>query len=750
MKKNSNYEKENNSPNIGELKPSKRKLVVRTLTKQEQEARRRIAQNSDNTIDYSATSQNQKQHHGPLSGRDPLRHPLQSRLPFTVAPLEKGNKKTEKRPAYAFKSVESSLLKISEHPPNDYDIEMGSDDGQPARFYPIALNDGAVGLHTGSNFGKGGFNSMSHNTHRPNCNTVNPIVTFPWNEGDGTFSNEKAKLKKTSRDQTRNSDQSILNVESGDTDDIETIDSESHGENRMMFPWKEWGRLNNQMTPLPIFGGGRDLPRLPKQHKTKSSRKSGIYNQDDFDYAVVLRPMKEYEECAAVLNLASEMDKSIFDRAIAGGDYSTPVQHRKLRKSGSKRKSRLKARKRASSTSKFSPPNSKSPIKTTHPSSTGRRLKSTGLRSAPIKSVGKRSPKKRPTINWPNKSSEKRKTRHNGKSRKGNPNILDIQDLPNPKVPRGMSRKHGLEEFLWALEQGFVVRRHRPGHDPVFLKLYSKNRGDTIHYEYIGAEDAKTALRGQIQRYGNNNVRAISDKKVRQKISPWAPGYNQSGDFDQQSISSEMKNESQRALSLEQYNTSLPENESRHSSIGGIIGSVTNFTSTKITKAVHSGSFKAANVVDIQRATHDDPLSYREEDIEEEKGIALQGSHTFRECKEINNRKWLQLYAMHDLDNEQNIELKRRVQEEYERKVPESTRSFSLIFQTMIPRFSSTQEAHIEYYKKTKNGGKASYRDFSFLDLETATNGEYWMLFRGFLLLQRDAYNGEFRMAKSD
>jgi hypothetical protein len=731
---NLSFEKENKSPNIGELKPAKRKIVVRTLSRREEEARRGVSENSDNRSRSCSSNPREPndesidQHHGPLSGRDPLRDPLQSRLPFTTVAWQKGSKKIEKKPAYAFKSVTSHLLEISENPPEPHDIEMGSDDGRPAKFYPIALNDGAVGLHTGANFGKDGFNAMSHNTHRSNWNAVNPVVSFPWNEGEGTFSNEKAKLKEARTDQTRTTNHPDLNVTDGD--DEETTDSDSPFATMKLHPWKEWERLNKRMTPLPVFGGGRGLPQLPKQHKTKSSRKSGIYNQDDFDYAIVLRPMKEYEECASVLDIASELSRSIFDRAI--NDVSTPLNNRKLKKSGSMKISLQKARKRVSSTGKYSPYR-KSPIKQTPPSLRGRRWNRKELRSAPVTSVRKKSPK-RSTYTWQNTSHEKKSKRQNGQAKKGNPNVLDPASIPNPKVPRGMARKQGLEEFLWALEQGFVVRRHRPGHDPVFLKLCSKNRGDTIQYEYIGPEDAATALRSQIQRYGNNDVRGVDDKVVRQRISPWAPGYksDQSGDDNDQLNADEIKTDSQRALSLEQYNTSLPGNESRRSSFGGIIDSLTSYTSKAITRAVYSGSFKAADVVEVQRATHGDPLS-RSED-----GTMLQGSHTFRECKEINNRKWLKDCEMYDLDNECNTDLKTTIQDEYARKIPESIRTFSLILPSMIQRFSSIKEANYLWSE-----GETSFKNFAFLDIETATNGEYWMLFRGFLLLHRDAYNGK-------
>jgi len=74
----------------------------------------------------------------------------------------------------------------------------------------------------------------------------------------------------------------------------------------------------------------------------------------------------------------------------------------------------------------------------------------------------------------------------------------------------------------------------------------------------------------------------------------------------------------------------------------------------------------------------------------------------------------------------------------FEQKLPVETRTFSIIVPSLIQRFSSLREANDAWY-----AGQASFKSFSFLDLETATDGEYWMLFRGFLLLNRDAVNGE-------
>ena len=870
--RNRDKENVNKSPNIGELQSSKRKSLVRKHHEREEEELRERglsersgswshsdgsgvgvgvgvggSQSQSQQLKLQLQKQKQKQnsvkqqHPGPLNClRDPLRKPLQNRLPFTTdaqqgqkicyadsetsisissgissgihtgrngrghgrtrdfgngsasgtesasaSASESGiryNRKRQKQrslfpseqyristlegsqkdrilPAYAYKGAKSKLLEISSKPPQlhdvDIDIEMGERDhdfdvhnvqsGNAIPItYPIALNAGAVGVHTGADFGEDGFNAMSHNTHRSNWTAVNPVLTFPWNLGEGTFSEEKKKFNQARTEQRQSKiggvlQQSGLEVMTGSGSEQERNNNNSD-ETVEVNPWKEWEKHNRHMAPIFEFGGGRPLPRLPKSHKTKSTRKSGIYNEDDFDYALLLRPMEEYEECAMTLDIASELSESIFDRANSGNQTPRPSGGKSKRTSSVK--SPFKVRKKRNSTGKFTPYR-RSPVKPTPPSSRGRRWARNELRSAPVKSVRKRSPK-RSTFHRQSKSAQKDKKNRKYKDStggNGNPNILNLDSIPNPKVPRGMAKKHGLEEFLWALEQGFVVRRHRPGHDPVFLKLYSKNRGDTIHYEYVDPDDAVTALRSQIQRYGTNSVRGVNDKIVKQKISAWAPGCKERHDsgcdhlFDEDGDNA--KSDNLGKSFLEQYNTSLPENESRRSSLGGIIDSLTAYTSKAVSKAFYSGSFKASEMVEVQRATHDDPLSQVDDEYGDEESLKmLKGSHTIRECMDFLKAKWLRDFEKYDLEN--NEALRKSKSDVMIRNYPVTTRTFTLILPTIIQRFSSIKEANILW-----STGETSPKNFSFVDLETATNGEYWMLFRGFLLLQRDAYNGK-------
>eukprot|EP00957_Ditylum_brightwellii_P065362 4958583-Ditylum_brightwellii.AAC.1 len=62
-----------------------------------------------------------------------------------------------------------------------------------------------------------------------------------------------------------------------------------------------------------------------------------------------------------------------------------------------------------------------------------------------------------------------------------NPISIDIDDIPNQVILQGIAaRTNGMEEFLLALRRGIVVRRHRANAEPAFVKIHSKDGGDTI------------------------------------------------------------------------------------------------------------------------------------------------------------------------------------------------------------------------------------------------------------------------------
>jgi hypothetical protein len=228
---------------------------------------------------------------GPLScPRDPLRVPLQSHLPFTtnahhgrkicfdendssssantnvtsktkgagnftkhrsLSDLE-GSKFNRMTPAYAYRNPKTNLLEIRTKPP------IGETEviDQPL---PIAVNAGGVGLYTGSDFALGGLNSMSHNRHETNWGAMNPVIEFPWNHGENTFSGEK---QKRSEDGDIDSDRCKMepryssestDIEAGLLDvDVAVRDglNESKDETFHVNPWKEWEKYLKNVKPI--------------------------------------------------------------------------------------------------------------------------------------------------------------------------------------------------------------------------------------------------------------------------------------------------------------------------------------------------------------------------------------------------------------------------------------------------------------------------------------------------------------------
>ena len=71
-----------------------------------------------------------------------------------------------------------------------------------------------------------------------------------------------------------------------------------------------------------------------------------------------------------------------------------------------------------------------------------------------------------------------------------------------------------------------------------------------------------------------------------------------------------------------------------------------------------------------------------------------------------------------------------------------STHSFSLILRSGKPFRNGTES--LDDYEQKWYRGEGPESMFKYIDFETATEGEYWLIFRGFLLLHRDAAVGRF------
>jgi len=116
------------------------------------------------------------------------------------------------------------------------------------------------------------------------------------------------------------------------------------------------------------------------------------------------------------------------------------------------------------------------------------------------------------------------------------------------------------------------------------------------------------------------------------------------------------------------------------------------------TRMVRNGSIRTDDIIAVHPARHNDPRS----------GSGEAGTSTLRLSKS-----------------------------EYS-----TSHTFSLVLRNGQPfrgNVTSLEENEKKWYK-----GEGSETQFKYLDFETATEGEYWLIFRGFLLLQRDAAVGRF------
>ncbi|CAB9508405.1 Anoctamin-10 [Seminavis robusta] len=118
-----------------------------------------------------------------------------------------------------------------------------------------------------------------------------------------------------------------------------------------------------------------------------------------------------------------------------------------------------------------------------------------------------------------------------------------------------------------------------------------------------------------------------------------------------------------------------------------------------VTKVTRSGQFRASDMVAVHPARHEDPRS--------DKGEL--GTSTLRRSK-----------AEHS-----------------------TQLTFSVVCR-VVQRFPGAANKTIESFENKWYKGEGSDVQFRYMDFEAATEGEYWLMFRGFLLLHRDAAAGRF------
>jgi len=269
-------------------------------------------------------------------------------------------------------------------------------------------------------------------------------------------------------------------------------------------------------------------------------------------------------------------------------------------------------------------------------------------------------------------------------------NDLDADDIPSQTIPRGIAaRTAGMDEFLLALKRGIVVRRHRPHAESAFIKLFSVDGGDTIQFCHVASDEAMIAFKEQAVRFNRGGA----------STEPLAPNASQRWSHE---IASKKLDEQD---TIQNFN--LPDfiaAERYREAWSRTQGNVKKKVVDMATRAMHRGEIKTADVVSVHPAIHPDPFWGR---------------------------------SISDTLPEHGTTTLRASPSEFVEKL-----SFSLVLPGTFDRLKGNHSS--KALSERWHLGAGSYQAFRYLDIETATEGEYWMIFRGFLLLHRDAASGRF------
>ena len=709
-----------------------------------------------------------------LPSRDPRRRPLLDRVPFVPfshGTMDSSQKKKNRHitPAYAYRSRETGLLEIRKLKDRciKEDKLCSSSMNYPSVIYPIALNGGGVGVYTDPrDFASGGVNSFSQNVHV--SNPTRGYVTFPWNLGDGTYSAEKSKERK----KDCNDFCDAFDLEAGTCDKSQEFPKAISRKSYTSFlsPWKTWEKMHKFSVKFAEISRNSGTSNdCEKAIKNRNARVSGMYNEDDFDFAIILQPKEVYAYWAEQLDFRPEYGYEGYDLLQKGygppvmngtkeGDNSddsrstvpcpkfcvTPTKSKKrhhieittmkedLKNKMSKNvvendaiADEVKPRTFSQGLSLFdralasiTPPKKGVNSKIAHQNASIRMTETTSLSSVnrnqkvtppfpprrwgncifevnrsrskrmlmspPVVSIKGVSPNHNKTRNNRNEDDSKEEmagVRAKKKRRTKNPNELNIEDIPTQVVPRGIAaRTNGMDQFLWALKRGFVVRRHRPRGEAIFLKLSSLDGGDTIDYNFIHSEEAFISLKAQNVRYNKANGRYNLNEGKR-TILRWSEESGRSG------------LELGVDATLPDYLAAEKYRDDKRRISGGIKRAMMDIA----TKTAQSGSFRASQIIAVHRAIHQDPYS------------------AMKECGTSSLRA-----SGSDYDDNY---------------------TFSLIFPTGL---GWNGKADLKHESEKWHSGVGVEKSFRFLDIEIATRGEYWLMFRGFLLLQRDAAANRF------
>jgi hypothetical protein len=333
--------------------------------------------------------------------------------------------------------------------------------------------------------------------------------------------------------------------------------------------------------------------------------------------------------------------------------------------------------------------------------------------------------------------------------------LLDADDFPSQVVPRGIAkRSHWLPQFLNALNQGLVLKRHRPHSTAEYVKILSNDGGDTIKFEYISLEEATLDLKEQAQRYNKPKKRRLhrdstvggaddrgiptsnvhSSSVLRTSDQPHVLPSSYTSDSistnDSGSIATGTNSKKSAAtssamampndLAVKQMRDELKKQK------GGIMKKFRDVAS----HLLYSGSVDIREIVDVHIARNIDPFSIaalrleaeqdgRNASDEELEASALRGTHSLRSSKS---------YGGQDSGQEHVLTL-----------VLEPKRLPGMLLLT-----ASEENAERRKYGERWHAGKGKPDYFRYLDFEMATEGEYFLVLQGFLSLFREAAVGRF------
>jgi hypothetical protein len=263
--------------------------------------------------------------------------------------------------------------------------------------------------------------------------------------------------------------------------------------------------------------------------------------------------------------------------------------------------------------------------------------------------------------------------------------ILSEEDIPNPVIPRGIAaRTNGMLQFLSALKRGIVVRRHRANKDAIYCKIHSNDGGDTIQYQLIDPEEAMVAFKEQRVRFNRKLSHGSTPASVRAVSREWSC-LDDPGDG-----SPTHKFNVPDHVASQRYREKISREHGLKKRVFELA-----------TKAANSGMIRTADVSAVHPATHLDP---RHPGVR--KGEF--GTSSLRRSKSNHL----------------------------------TSHTFSIV--TLAGQRFGAGKAKTEGNENRWYSGEGNELQFKTLDFEAATEGEYWLIFRGFLLLYRDADVGRF------